>query len=202
MPSSGSAVAPRRCATRCEAAAWNPWIREKTGLVIDAYFSGTKLRWILDNVSGAREKAERGELAFGTVDSWLVYRLTGGAVHVTDASNASRTMLYNLREGRWDADLLREFDVPESMLPRVRPSSGVVGTAAMSLLGVEVPIAGMAGDQQAALFGQGCFLPGMAKNTYGTGSFVLLHTGGQPVRLAEPAGDCGLPDGRAGQLRP
>jgi glycerol kinase len=157
------------------------WIREKTGLVIDAYFSATKLRWILDNVSGARERAERGELAFGTVDSWLAYRLSGGAVHVTDASNASRTMLYNLREGRWDPDLLREFDVPESMLPRVCPSSGVVGTAARPLLGVEAPIAGIAGDQQAALFGQSCFLPGMAKNTYGTGSFVLLHTGGQPV---------------------
>jgi glycerol kinase len=157
------------------------WIREKTGLVIDAYFSATKLRWILDNVSGARERAERGELAFGTVDSWLAYKLSGGAVHVTDASNASRTMLYNLREGRWDPDLLREFDIPESMLPRVCPSSGVVGTAAMPLLRVEAPISGMAGDQQAALFGQSCFLPGMAKNTYGTGSFVLLHTGGQPV---------------------
>jgi glycerol kinase len=157
------------------------WIREKTGLVIDAYFSATKLRWILDNVSGARERAERGELAFGTVDSWLAFQLSGGAVHVTDASNASRTMLYNLREGRWDSDLLREFDIPESMLPRVCPSSGVVGTAARPLLGMEAPIAGMAGDQQAALFGQSCFLPGMAKNTYGTGSFVLLHTGAQPV---------------------
>ena len=142
---------------------------------------------MLDNVPGARERAERGELAFGTVDSWLIYRLTGGAVHVTDATNASRTMLYNLRDGRWDPDLLREFDVPESMLPRVRPSSGVVGTTERSLLGAEAPIAGMAGDQQAALFGQGCFHPGMAKNTYGTGSFVLLHTGGQPVALAEPA---------------
>jgi glycerol kinase len=158
-----------------------PSIREKTGLVIDAYFSASKLRWILRNVLEARERAERGELAFGTVDSWLAYRLSGGAVHVTDPSNASRTMLYNLREGRWDPDLLREFEVPESMLPHVCPSSGVVGTAARSLLGAEVPIAGMAGDQQAALFGQSCFLPGMAKNTYGTGSFVLLHTGGQPT---------------------
>jgi len=174
----------RRTAAMCDemrGRGLGSWIREKTGLVIDAYFSATKLRWILDNVSGARERAERGELAFGTVDSWLAYKLSGGAVHVTDASNASRTMLYNLREGRWDSDLLREFDIPESMLPRVCPSSGVVGTAARPLLGVEAPIAGMAGDQQAALFGQSCFLPGMAKNTYGTGSFVLLHTGGQPV---------------------
>ncbi len=174
----------RRTAAMCDemrGRGLESWIREKTGLVIDAYFSATKLRWILDNVSGARERAERGELAFGTVDSWLAYKLSGGAVHVTDASNASRTMLYNLREGRWDPDLLREFDIPESMLPRVCPSSGVVGTAARPLLGVEAPIAGMAGDQQAALFGQSCFLPGMAKNTYGTGSFVLLHTGGQPV---------------------
>jgi len=174
----------RRTAAMCDemrGRGLESWIREKTGLVIDAYFSATKLRWILDNVSGARERAERGELAFGTVDSWLAFQLSGGAVHVTDTSNASRTMLYNLREGRWDPDLLREFDIPESMLPRVCPSSGVVGTAARSLLGVEAPIAGMAGDQQAALFGQSCFLPGMAKNTYGTGSFVLLHTGGQPV---------------------
>jgi glycerol kinase len=158
-----------------------PMIREKTGLVIDAYFSASKLSWILHNVPGARERAERGEMAFGTVDSWLAYRLSGGAIHVTDATNASRTMLYNLREGRWDPDLLREFSVPESMLPRICPSSGVVGTAERSLLGAKVPIAGMAGDQQAALFGQSCFRPGMAKNTYGTGSFVLLHTGGQPV---------------------
>jgi len=158
-----------------------PLIREKTGLVIDAYFSASKLRWILRSVLETRERAERGELAFGTVDSWLAYRLSGGAVHVTDATNASRTMLYNLREGRWDPDLLREFEIPESMLPRVSPSSGVVGTAARSLLGAEVPIAGLAGDQQAALFGQSCFRPGMAKNTYGTGSFVLLHTGGQPA---------------------
>jgi glycerol kinase len=158
-----------------------PWSREKTGLVIDAYFSASKLRWILENVAGARERAERGELAFGTVDSWLVYRLTGGTVHITDATNASRTMLYNLREGRWDPDLLREFDIPESMLPEVCPSSGVVGATQRSLLGAEVPIAGIAGDQQAALFGQGCFRPGMAKNTYGTGSFVLLHTGEHPA---------------------
>jgi glycerol kinase len=174
----------RRTAAMCDEMrrrGLEPLIRERTGLVIDAYFSGTKLRWILDNVDGARERAERGELAFGTVDSWLIYRLTGGAVHVTDATNASRTMLYNLREGAWDADLLREFNVPESVLPSVRPSSGVVGATEKSLLDVEVPIAGMAGDQQAALFGQGCFRPGMAKNTYGTGSFVLMHTGDTPA---------------------
>jgi len=174
----------RRTASMCDemrSRGLEPMIRERTGLVIDAYFSGTKLRWILDNVDGARQKAERGELAFGTVDSWLIYRLTGGAVHVTDATNASRTMLYNLREGTWDADLLREFDVPEAVLPAIRPSSGVVGTTEKSLLGVEVPIAGMVGDQQASLFGQACFQPGMAKNTYGTGSFVLMHTGESPA---------------------
>ena len=174
----------RRTAPQCDEMrrrGLEPWIREKTGLVIDAYFSASKLRWILDNVPKARERAERGELAFGTVDSWLVYRLSGDAVHVTDATNASRTMLYNLREGRWDPDLLREFGVPESMLPCVCPSSGVIGAAERSLLGAEAPIAGMAGDQQAALFGQSCFRPGMAKNTYGTGSFILLHTGGQPA---------------------
>ena len=154
-----------------------PMIRERTGLVVDAYFSGTKLRWILDNVEGARKQAERGDLAFGTVDSWLIYRLTGGAVHVTDATNASRTMLYNLRDRAWDADLLRELNIPEPVLPTVVPSSGIVGTTEKSLLDVEVPIAGVAGDQQASLFGQACFRSGMAKNTYGTGSFVLMHTG-------------------------
>ncbi len=174
----------RRTAAMCDSMrkrGLEPSIREKTGLVIDAYFSATKLRWILRSVLETREQAERGELAFGTVDSWLAYRLSGGAVHITDPSNASRTMLYNLREGRWDPDLLREFEIPESMLPHVCPSSGVVGTTARSLLGAEVPIAGMAGDQQAALFGQSCFRPGMAKNTYGTGSFVLLHTGSEPA---------------------
>jgi len=174
----------RRTAAMCDelrSRGLAPMIRERTGLIIDAYFSGTKLRWILDNVDGARQKAERGELAFGTVDSWLVYRLTGGSVHVTDATNASRTMLYNLRQRDWDADLLREFDVPESVLPVVRPSSGVVGMTEKSLLGAEAPIAGMAGDQQASLFGQACFQPGMAKNTYGTGSFVLMHTGESPA---------------------
>jgi glycerol kinase len=158
-----------------------PWIRERTGLVVDAYFSGTKLRWILDNVDGARERAERGELAFGTVDSWLIYRLTGGAVHVTDATNASRTMLYNLANRAWDPELLRELAIPAAVLPSIMPSSGVVGTTEKSLFGVEVPIAGMAGDQQASLFGQACFQAGMAKNTYGTGSFVLMNTGDRPV---------------------
>jgi glycerol kinase len=170
----------RRTAGMCDemrARGLESWVRERTGLVIDAYFSGTKLRWILDNVAGVRKKAERGEIAFGTVDSWLIYRLTGGAVHVTDATNASRTMLYNLHQGAWDPDLLREFDIPESVLPVVVPSSGVIGTTEKSLLGIEVPIAGVAGDQQASLIGQGCFHPGMAKNTYGTGSFVLMHTG-------------------------
>ncbi len=170
----------RRTAAMCDemrARGLESFVRERTGLVIDAYFSGTKLRWILDNVEGARQKAERGELAFGTVDSWLIYRLTGGGTHVTDPTNASRTMLYNLHKGAWDPDLLRELDVPESVLPEIRPSSGAVGTTEKSLLGIEVPIAGIAGDQQASLFGQGCFSPGMAKNTYGTGSFVLMHTG-------------------------
>jgi len=174
----------RRTASMCDemrSRGLEPMIRERTGLVIDAYFSGTKLRWILDNVDGARKRAERGELAFGTVDSWLIYRLTGGAAHVTDATNASRTMLYNLAERSWDPELLRELDVPERVLPRICPSSGVVGATERPLFGVEVPIAGMAGDQQASLFGQACFQPGMAKNTYGTGAFILMHTGERPV---------------------
>ena len=174
----------RRTAAACDELrhrGLEPWIRDRTGLVVDAYFSSTKLRWILDNVPGARERAERGELAFGTVDSWLIYRLTGGRVHVTDASNASRTMLYNLRTGSWDPELLREFAIPEAVLPAIRSSNEVVGETEQSLLGAEVPIAGIVGDQQAALFGQTCFSPGMAKNTYGTGSFVLLHTGEKPA---------------------
>ncbi len=170
----------RRTAGLCDemrAQGLEPFVRERTGLVLDAYFSGTKLRWLLDNVDGARKKAERGELAFGTVDSWLIYRLTGGRVHVTDATNASRTMLYDLRRGAWDDDLLRLLDISAAVLPEVRPSSGIVGTANKALLGIEAPVAGIAGDQQASLFGQGCFDPGMTKNTYGTGSFVLTHTG-------------------------
>ena len=150
-------------------------IRRKTGLVIDAYFSATKVQWILENVKGARARAKRGELAFGTVDSWLVWQLTGGRVHVTDASNASRTMLFDISKGTWDDELLKIFGVPRSMLPAVRSSSEVYGET--TLLGAPIPIAGIAGDQQAALFGQACTKPGMAKNTYGTGCFMLMNTG-------------------------
>ncbi len=153
-------------------------IRTKTGLVVDAYFSGTKIKWILDNVPGAREKAENGELLFGTIDTWLIWKLTSGRVHVTDYSNASRTLLYNIRELRWDEEILQELGIPSSMLPEVRPSSQVYGlTDPVQFLGHAVPIAGAAGDQQAALFGQACYLPGMAKNTYGTGCFMLINTG-------------------------
>ena len=154
-------------------------IRRTTGLTPDAYFSGTKIRWILDNVEGAREKALRGEILFGTVDSWLVWKLTNGAVHVTDRTNASRTMLYDIHRLDWDETLLAALDIPRACLPAVAPSSGIVGSALIQ--GVEIPIAGIAGDQQAALFGQCCFAPGEAKNTYGTGCFLLLHTGGDVV---------------------
>ncbi|MDM0119696.1 glycerol kinase GlpK [Variovorax arabinosiphilus] len=152
-------------------------IRDKTGLVIDAYFSGTKLRWLLDNVPGAREQAERGELAFGTVDSWLMWQLTGGKVHVTDVSNASRTMLFNVHDNTWDADLLKALDIPAALMPEVKPSSAHFCDTDAALLGRSLPVGGVAGDQQAALFGQACFGPGMAKNTYGTGCFLLMHTG-------------------------
>ena len=168
----------RRTAPTCDrmrARKLDRLIRRKTGLVIDAYFSGTKVQWILQNVKGARARAKAGQLAFGTVDSWLVWNLTGGMVHVTDASNASRTMLYDITKGDWDDELLKLFEVPRSMLPEVRSSSEVYGQT--SLLGAAVPIAGMAGDQQAALFGQACLKPGMAKNTYGTGCFMLMNTG-------------------------
>jgi glycerol kinase len=154
-------------------------IRRKTGLVIDAYFSGTKLQWILQHVPGARARARRGELAFGTIDSWLVWNLTGGRVHATDASNASRTMLFNLHTGDWDDDLLRLLGIPRSILPTVRGSSEVYGDC--TLWGAPIPIAGIAGDQQAALFGQVCTRPGMVKNTYGTGCFMLMHTGAKPI---------------------
>ena len=158
-------------------------IRDKTGLLIDPYFSATKLRWILDNVQGARDKASKGQLMFGTIDSWLTYKLSGGAVHVTDYSNAARTMLYNIFELKWDEDILRELDIPASMLPEVKPSSCVYAhTAPYHFYNIEVPIAGIAGDQQAALFGQTCFVPGMAKNTYGTGCFLLMNTGDKPIR--------------------
>lgn len=153
-------------------------IRYRTGLVIDAYFSGTKVKWILDNVPGAREKAGRGELLFGTMDTWLIWKLTGGRVHVTDYSNASRTLMYNIRELCWDEEILEELGIPVSMLPEVKPSSCVYGvTDPEQFLGYSIPIAGVAGDQQAALFGQACFEPGMAKNTYGTGCFMLMNTG-------------------------
>ncbi len=152
-------------------------VRERTGLVIDAYFSATKVRFILDAIAGAQERAARGELCFGTVDSWLIYKLTGGRVHATDYSNASRTMLYNIRECCWDELLLGELDVPREMLPEVRDSSGDFGEADPEWFGAAIPIAGVAGDQQAALFGQGCTEPGLAKNTYGTGCFLLMSTG-------------------------
>jgi glycerol kinase len=156
-------------------------VQQKTGLVIDAYFSGSKVRWILDTVPGARERAEKGELAFGTIDTWLIWKLTGGALHVTDPSNASRTMMFNIHTGEWDAELLKILNVPRQMLPQVRASSEVYGEAEQSLLGGQVPIAGMAGDQQAALFGQTCFSRGLAKNTYGTGCFMLMNVGEQAV---------------------
>jgi glycerol kinase len=156
-------------------------IAEKTGLVIDAYFSATKLAWLLDNVPGARAAAAAGRLAFGTVDTWLVWNLSGGAAHVTDVTNASRTLLYNIHTGAWDEELLELFGVPASLLPSVCPSSGVLARTAGALSGPGIPIAGIAGDQQAALFGQRCIAPGMVKNTYGTGCFMLMHTGGQPV---------------------
>ena len=155
--------------------------RSKTGLVIDAYFSATKLKWILDNVEDARERAERGELLFGTVDTWLIWKFTGGKVHVTDYSNASRTMLFNINTLEWDQDILDILNIPRCMLPEVRPSSCVYGETIPGLLGGSIPIAGAAGDQQAALFGQTCFTPGEAKNTYGTGCFLLMNTGERPV---------------------
>ena len=155
--------------------------RARTGLVIDAYFSGTKLRWILENVPGAREKAERGDLLFGTVETWLIWKLTGGRVHVTDYSNASRTMLFNINSLQWDEEILAELNIPRSMLPEARPSSCIYGHTDAHFFGARIPISGAAGDQQAALFGQTCFTPGEAKNTYGTGCFLLMNTGEKPV---------------------
>ena len=155
--------------------------RRKTGLVIDAYFSGTKLKWILDNVEGARDRAQRGELLFGTVETWLIWKLTKGKVHVTDYSNAARTLLFNIRELKWDDEILSELNIPRCMLPEVKPSSCVYGEADPSFLGGPIPIGGAAGDQQAALFGQTCFRPGEAKNTYGTGCFLLMNTGEKPI---------------------
>ena len=176
----------RRTASYCEKLkeeGWTEKIKDKTGLVVDAYFSGTKIAWILDNVEGAREKAERGELLFGTVDTWLVWNLTRGKVHVTDYSNASRTMLYNIKELKWGDEILEKLNIPKSMLPEVRNSSDVYGhTDTGTYGGAQIPIAGIAGDQQAALFGQNCFEPGMVKNTYGTGCFVLMNTGEEMIQ--------------------
>lgn len=170
----------RRTASLCEdlkAKGLSGMIREKTGLIPDAYFSGTKIKWILDTVPGARDAANRGDLLAGTMDSWLLWKLTGGAVHATDHTNASRTMLYHIRHLDWDAEMLHILDIPRTMLPAVKDSSGFFGLAQADWLGCEIPITGMAGDQQAALFGQACFSPGSAKNTYGTGCFLLMHTG-------------------------
>ena len=174
----------RRTAGRCDElrlAGHLEMIQQKTGLVLDAYFSATKLQWLLDNVPGARSKAEKGELAFGTIDSWLVWNLTQGGLHVTDVSNASRTMMFNLHTMQWEDSLLALFNIPRAVLPQVVVSSGVVGGTDSALLGAAIPIAGIAGDQQAATFGQVCFEPGMAKNTYGTGCFMLMNTGSKPV---------------------
>jgi glycerol kinase len=179
----------RRTAGRCDelkAKGAEPLIRERTGLVADAYFSGTKVEWLLDNVPGARARAERGELCFGTIDSWLMWRLTGGRIHATDPSNASRTMLFGLASLDWDEQMLGLLNVPRSVLPEVRPSSGRFATTdAESFLGAAIPISGVAGDQQAALFGQGCFQAGRSKNTYGTGSFLLMNSGPKPPPAAE-----------------
>ncbi|MEY3475013.1 MAG: Glycerol kinase [Pseudomonadota bacterium] len=170
----------RRTEARCaelRAGGWQDAVRHRTGLVVDAYFSGTKLQWILRHVPGARALADRGELAFGTVDTWLLWQLTGGAVHATDPSNASRTLLWDVHRSDWDDELLAEMEVPRSVLPEVRPSSGDFGMTRAEWLGTAVPIGGVAGDQQAALFGQACVRPGLAKNTYGTGCFMLMHGG-------------------------
>lgn len=157
------------------------YIKKHTGLVVDAYFSGTKVKWILDNVKGARKRAKNGEILFGTIDSWLIYNLTGGELHITDYTNASRTMLFNIQKLEWDQKMLKELQIPEAMLPEVVDSSRVYGKTTASLLGEAIPIAGIAGDQQAAMFGQACFEKGMAKNTYGTGCFMLMNTGDKPV---------------------
>ena len=175
----------RRSAEICDAlksAGHEPFFAAKTGLLLDPYFSGTKIRWLLDHVKGARSKAERGELAFGTIDSFLIWRLTGGQVHATDATNASRTLLFDIHKGRWDEELLRILDIPPSLLPEVRDCAGDFGVTGAHLLGAAIPIRGVAGDQQAASIGQACFEPGMMKATYGTGCFALLNTGTRAVR--------------------
>lgn len=168
-------------ADKLKADGYTDMIRQKTGLVIDAYFSATKLKWILDNVEGAREKAENGQLLFGTVDTFIMWKLSGGKIHATDYSNASRTMLFNINTLDWDDDILKLLNIPGQMLPEVKPSSGIFGTADPSIFGAPIPIAGVAGDQQAALFGQICFKAGDVKNTYGTGCFMLMNTGEKPV---------------------
>ncbi len=187
---SGQPMAPaivwqdRRTAEACDALraqGYAPLIRARTGLELDAYFSATKLAWLLEHVPGARARAAAGELAFGTIDSWLIWNLTAGACHVTDASNAARTMLFDIHRQQWDEDLLALFDIPRAVLPAVVASSGVLGACAPAVLGAAIPVAGVAGDQQAATFGQACLAPGMAKNTYGTGCFLTLNTGQQPV---------------------
>ncbi|MDQ4144411.1 MAG: glycerol kinase GlpK [Actinomycetota bacterium] len=186
----GRPVAPaivwqdRRTAPICErlkADGLEDEIRRRTGLVLDPYFSGTKIMWLLDEIDGLRARAEAGELAFGTIDSWLIHKLTGGAVHVTEPSNASRTLLYSLEERTWDPWVLDALDIPARLLPDIKPTSGTFGETTKDLLGEPVPVSGVAGDQQAALFGQACFEPGMVKNTYGTGSFVLMNTGSEPT---------------------
>jgi len=157
------------------------YVRKNTGLVVDAYFSGTKIKWILENVLGAKEKAKNGELCFGTVDTWLIWNLTGGKVHATDHSNASRTLIFNIESLSWDQKLMEYLDIPEKILPEVRSSVGDFGQTIPDLFGKSIPINGVAGDQQAALFGQTCFKPGMAKNTYGTGCFMLMNTGSERI---------------------
>jgi glycerol kinase len=177
----------RRTADRCAqlaAAGHEALFRARTGLVLDPYFSGTKLAWLLDNIPGARDRAERGELAFGTVDSWLAWRLTDGRRHVTDVTNASRTHLFDIRRGQWDDDLLGLLDIPRALLPEVVPSCGVIGRTDHGLFGAAIPLAGIAGDQQAATVGQACFMPGQAKNTYGTGCFMLMNTGSTGIAAA------------------
>ncbi|MFR9077142.1 MAG: FGGY family carbohydrate kinase, partial [Dorea formicigenerans] len=174
----------RRTAEYCDQLkekGYTEMIRKKTGLIIDAYFSATKIKWILDHVEGARERAERGELLFGTVETWLIWKLTKGKVHVTDYSNASRTMLFNINTLEWDEEILKLLDIPSSMLPKAMPSSYIYGMTDSSYFGGPIPIGGAAGDQQSALFGQVCFHPGAAKNTYGTGCFLLMNTGEKPV---------------------
>jgi glycerol kinase len=175
----------RRTADECEKLKTDglaQMFQDRTGLVVDAYFSGTKVKWLLDNVAGARELAEKGKLAFGTVDSWLIWKLTGGRVHATDPSNASRTLLYNIKTNDWDDELLKLLNIPRAILPHVTPSSAIIGETDPGIFGRAIPIAGNAGDQQAALFGQVCTKQGMSKNTYGTGCFMLLNTGSQPVK--------------------